>query len=372
MVDLGFIRLDCRQFKGNAPCQLNSSCKSCSHYQPQGKKILIIKLSAVGDVLRTTCILHGLKRKYPQSFIAWLTKKESRDLLKGNSFIDRLLIYSPDAIHRLELERFDILISLDKEDEATTLATAVEAKRKIGFGLDRKTGNLIPLNKESLYAFKLGICDELKFRQNQKTYPEIIFEMAGLKYQNDEYILNIQDSDKVYAKELFSKIGIKNNDLIIGLNTGAGDRFANKAWTEDGFVELIRLIRANTQAKVLLLGGPQETQRNASTLSKSGNLAYDAGCNHSLSQFAAIVDFCALVVSGDTTALHIAIALKKKVVALFGSTAHQEIELYGRGRKILSDIKCRPCYRKACEKQINCMSLIKPAEVFQAISKLLL
>lgn len=339
--------------------------------QPQGNKILVIKLGAAGDVLRTTSILHGLKRKYPQSFISWLTKQESLDLLKNNPLIDRVLSYGPDALQQLRLEHFDILISLDKEEEATTLATDTSAKRKVGFGLDRKTGNLIPLNKESIYAFQLGLSDELKFRQNQKTYPQIIFEMALLEYQNDEYILNIPESDKVYAKGLLSGIGADDNGLIIGLNTGAGTRFAHKAWTEDGFVELIHLIRANTTAAVLLLGGAQEIQRNASIAKNVGNLAFDTGCNHTLSQFAAIVDFCALVVSGDTTAMHIAIALKKNVVALFGSTCAQEIELYGRGRKIFSEIECRPCYRKECDKAINCMSLIKPAEVFQAINKLL-
>jgi len=371
MVGLSFIRLDCRHFKGDKPCPLNSSCKSCSHYQTQGKKILIIKLSASGDVLRTTPILHGLKRKYPLSFITWLTKKESQDLLKTNPFIDRLLVYGLEAIERIKLERFDILIALDKEDEATALASLARAKRKIGFGLDRKTGNLIPLNKESRYAFELGLSDELKFRHNQKTYPEIIFEMAALEYQNDEYTLNISEVDKAYAKELLSEIEANDNGLIIGLNTGAGDRFAHKAWTEDGFVELIRLIRANTAAAVLLLGGPQEIQRNASIAKKVGNLAFDTGCNHTLSQFSAIIDFCSLIVSSDTTALHIAIALKKKTVALFGSTCQQEIELYSRGQKLFSDIKCRPCYKKDCEKQINCMTLIKPVEVFQAINKLL-
>lgn len=339
--------------------------------EPRAKKILVIKLGASGDVLRTTPILAGLKRKYPQSFITWLTRKESLDLLKNNHLISRLLSYSPAALTRLKSEYFDTLISLDKEDEATTLAMEVSAKRKIGFGLDTKTGKLAPLNKESRYAYKLGICDELKFRVNKKTYPEIIFEMASLKYQRDEYILNLGDNDKAYAKRLLSKIGLKPTDLIIGLNTGAGYRFANKAWTPDGFVELIRLIRANTRAKPLLLGGPQEVRRNAGILSRTGNLGYDAGCAHTLGQFAAIVNFCPLVVSGDTTAMHIAIALKKKVVALFGSTCVQEIELYGRGKKIFPDIKCRPCYKQECAKKINCMNSIRPVEVFQAIQGLL-
>jgi ADP-heptose:LPS heptosyltransferase len=335
------------------------------------QKILIIKLGAIGDVLRTTPILRGLKRKYPRSSISWLTLKESRDLFKGNSLIKRLFIYGPDALRRLRLESFDILISLDKEKEATILAGELKAKRKIGFGMDKETGDLIPLNKESLYAFKLGISDELKFKENKKTYPEIIFEMASLKYQNDGYILNIPDSARAYARCLLSKMGIKNNALIIGLNTGAGSRFANKAWTEEGFLELIRLILAHTPAVPLLLGGPQEKLRNSRILSKSGGLTYDAGCNHSLARFAAIVDLCSLVVSGDTTAMHVAIALQKKVVALFGSTCAQEIELYGRGRKIFSAIKCRPCYKKQCGKKINCMNSIKPAEVLRAISQLL-
>ncbi len=335
------------------------------------QKILVIKLGAIGDVLRTTPILHGLKRKYPWSLISWLTQEESRDLLKDNPLVDRLLIYGPDTLSRLALERFDVLISLDKEYEATSLATVLRAKIKIGFGWDKKTGKMIPLNKESLYAFRLGISDELKFRQNQKTYPEIIFEMAGLKYRNDEYILKLKDSDRAYAAQLLSRIKLNTKTSIIGLNTGAGTRFANKAWTEDGFVELTRFLGANTRSKVLLLGGPQESRRNARIISRVRGLAYDTGSNHSLSRFAAIIGFCTLVVSGDTTALHIAIALKKKVVALFGSTCAQEIELYGRGRKIFSDIKCRPCYRKICHKRINCMSLIKPSEVFRAIQDLL-
>ncbi|MDD5167019.1 MAG: glycosyltransferase family 9 protein [Candidatus Omnitrophica bacterium] len=343
----------------------------CSRHQTKVKKILIIKLGARGDVLRTTPILRGLKKKYPQSFISWLTQSESQDLLKDNSLIDRLFLYSLKTIQGLEIEKFDILICLDKETEAITLASRVQSKEKIGFGLDKKTGNVFPLNKESLYAFNLGLSDELKFRQNRKTYPEIIFEMAGLGYQKDEYILKVSDADRKYAQGLLSKIGIDNNDPIIGLNTGAGSRFANKAWTEEGFVELVKLIHDKARAKVFLLGGPEEEERNKRIASKVGNLACDIGCYHSLGQFMAIVEASNLIVSGDTTAMHIAIALKKPVVAIFGSTCEQEIELYGRGIKLTSNIDCRPCYKTECKKEANCMVLIKPTEVLQAIQRLL-
>ena len=77
------------------------------------------------------------------------------------------------------------------------------------------------------------------------------------------------------------------------------------------------------------------------------------------------------MVSGDTIAMHIAIALRKLVVAIFGPTCAQEIELYGRGRKIVSKLECSPCYKRECNKEINCMSTISLDEVYHAVLDLL-
>ncbi len=362
------IRSDCRNSKKHKlPQPVDATCLSPSNVSPYIKKILIIKLAAVGDVLRTTPILRGLNRKYPQNSITWITEKESVGLLENNSSIDRLLCYDSANLELLKNEEFDILICLDKEREATTLVSQLSAKEKLGFGIDTTTDNLIALNKASEYALELGLSDELKFKKNRKTYPEIVFEMAELVYQNDEYILNISDSDARYAQDLLNKLELCPNRVIIGLDTGAGSRFVNKAWTEEGFVELIRLIRANLDVEILLLGGPQERQRNIRIARQALGLAHNVGCDHSFRQFAAIESKCCLIVSGDTAALHIAVALGKLVVALFGSTCDQEIELYGRGVKVASSMECRPCYKNSCDKDVNCMNSITAAEVFKSI-----
>ena len=91
------LKADCKYFPGDRPCVFNKIkgqlCNDCSYYSPVGFKVLIIKLDAVGDVLRTTSILPSIKRKFPDSHITWLTKSSSKDLFKNNSFIDSLLIY---------------------------------------------------------------------------------------------------------------------------------------------------------------------------------------------------------------------------------------------------------------------------------------
>ncbi|MBI4618826.1 MAG: glycosyltransferase family 9 protein [Desulfobacterales bacterium] len=364
------LRLDCKHFVGEKPCRYKLLCEDCDKYAPMGSRILIIKLAAMGDVLRTTPILRGFKRKYPESHITWLTDENVYGLLKENPLIDRLLVFNVETVLRLEVEEFDLLLCLDKEPRATALAIKIKAKEKLGFGMSPE-GNVFPLNEESVYLFKLGLSDPLKFVINAKTYPELIYESSRLEYQQDEYILTIPDEDVNYARSFLLKHGISEEALIIGLNTGAGDIFANKAWTIDCFVELIETVSSEMDAKILLLGGPNEIQRNREICSRIKYLVYDVGCHNTLQQFCALINLCDLVVSGDTIAMHIAIALRKLVVAIFGPTCAQEIELYGRGRKIVSELGCGPCYKRECNKEVNCMNTISVDEVYHAVLDLL-
>jgi heptosyltransferase-2 len=350
-----------------------SSCRRCRHFSPLGRRILIIKLSATGDVLRTTPLLYGLKKKYPLSHITWLTGCPAFYLLKGNPLIDRLLCYNGETADYLRSREFDLVACFDKEERAAALASSLRARTKAGFGIDRHSGAVCALNRASRYAFLLGVCDDLKFRSNRKTYQEIIFESVGLKYRGEEYILPLPSEEKDRAGEFLSGLGIRKGDPLIGVNTGAGDAFAHKTWNERGFVSLVEMISGRMpESSILLLGGRKESGLNARlALQFSGRRVYDCGGYHSLPRFAAIIGRCSALVSGDTTAMHIAIALRVPVAAVFGSTCENEIDFYGRGAKVVSSLDCRPCYRKECGKTPNCMDSIPAGEVFSVLSGLL-
>jgi heptosyltransferase-2 len=334
-----------------------------------GKSILIIKLSSIGDVLRTTPLLYGLKAKYGDSYITWLTNPDSLTILEGNNFIDRLLIYNLDSVIRIQVEEFDIVVNLDKEKGAASLAETVKAKEKFGYGLS-KEGNLYPLNKEAEYGFMLGLSDELKFRTNRKSYQEIIFETAGLTFNKEEYIINLDNSQDNFKKSFLEKYALYDYDIKIGLNTGCGSVFPFKKWSVSGFIELIDILVSKLNAKILLLGGRNEEVCNKEILKKVSTKVFNTGCSNNLKEFISIIDCCDFVVSADTLAMHLAIALKKKVVALFGPTCAQEVDLYGRGIKIISSKKCAPCYKKDCFEENTCMDLISAEEVFNAVQKL--
>ncbi len=367
---MGLWRSDCRYFLGDRPCKFKRICEGCVQYQPMGKRILIVKLAAIGDVLRTTPLLTGLKRAYPQSHITWVVDKEAYPLLKNNPLIDRLLTFDFSFTLPLELETFDLIMGLEKEPRGAALVSKVKADMKKGFGLGPE-GNIYPLNRASEYAFFLGLSDEEKFYRNQKTYPELIFEIAEIDYRQDEYLLFPAPEDIAFAEAFAEKAGLRKGEVVIGLNTGAGGVFANKAWTVEGYVKIIQKLAERPKTRLLLLGGPGERERNRKILNQVKKAVFDTGCENTLGQFAALIGLCDLAVTGDTTALHLAIGLKKKVVAIFGPTCAQEIELYGRGEKILSSASCAPCYRRKCEVSPNCMEAIAPEEVMQKIRTLL-
>ena len=336
-------------------------------------EILIIKLGAMGDVLRTTPLLTALKIKYPSCRLTWLVDQESAEVLRGNPLIDTLAVFSEPELARLKKRPFDLAVNLDKEPEALEAISVVSARDKKGFGR-AADGSLCALDPASEYAYRLGVEDELKFRVNEKSYQQISFEQLGLSFREEEYLLPIAAQDTAFAKNHLRKIGASEDFLggrfLIGLNTSSGRRFAGKKLPLDTYLDMIRGFHEEMDAATLLLGGPDEAERNREIERRSEARAFNAG-SHSIKRFAAIVKECDLVVSGDTLAMHVAIAMKTPVVAFFGSTCAAEIHLYGRGRKIASGLYCSPCYLHDCPIGEQCMKDMSAEVILQASKEIL-
>lgn len=236
----------------------------------------------------------------------------------------------------------------------------------MGFGRD-KNGTLKALDVLSEYAYRLGIDDELKFRQNQKSYQEISFEQAGLIFKKEEYLFDLDSDSLDFADKHLRRLGIFSGSdrPLVGLNTGSGTRFAGKKLPAETWAALADKFYLDSGATVLLLGGKDEIERNARIAALAKYPVVQTG-SHSIQRFAALVRACRVVLSGDTTAMHIAIAVKTPVIAYFASTCAPEIELYGRGKKIVSGIDCAPCYKKICPINEKCMTDFEAEPLYQA------
>ncbi len=360
-------RSDCRHFAGDRPCAFQEECTGCTNHQPWKRSCLIIKLAAKGDVLRTTPLAAALKRDDPNLKVTWLTDHDAAPLLDHNPSIDNLLCFDAASLTQLSAQSFTRIICLDKEPRAAALATILEADQKAGFGWHAK-GYLVPLDKRSRYLYELGLSDQLKFRTNRKSYQQLIIEMAGLEYVSQKYQYIPSEEEIGWATEYLGKL-IRNQSRIplIGLNTGVGRAFPTKSWAALNYAWLAKAVKKAGIGLPVLLGGPDELPlvKNISRLAP-GTAA--AACDLDIRRFAALISRLDIIVSADSLAMHLGIALDKKVIALFGPTCQQEIELYGRGEKLSAGAECSPCYRQSCS-SLKCMDGISPEAVLAAVKR---
>jgi heptosyltransferase-2 len=151
---------------------------------------------------------------------------------------------------------------------------------------------------------------------------------------------------------------------LIGLNTGCGDRWTTRLWSEEKWVALIGLLQQQ-QYQVVLLGGEQEDARNQQ-LSKRTGAAYFG--YFKLEQFINLMYQMDVIVTQVTMAMHIAIALQKKMVLMNNIFNPYEFELYGRGAIVQPDKECACYFRGTCRYGVSCMEDLPPEKVLLQVN----
>jgi len=327
---------------------------ACAHYDPVEEHILIIKLGALGDVIRTTPLLHRLKREFPHARITWLTQYPE----VVPSLVDRTLPFSLASIVTLRSIHFDIIYNLDKDPEACALTDQLHGHVKRGFIL--RDGVVAPLDPAGEQKYLTGVFDDVS-KANTKSYPQEIFEICGFTFQGERYILDRPDTPG-------RRWNISAKKKVIGLNTGCGGRWTSRLWPEKSWVTLARTLKRKGY-EVILLGGELEHRKNLSLAKKSGARYFG---HFPLQEFIGLVDRCDLVVTGVTMATHIAIGLGKKLVLFNNIFNKHEFELYDQGTLIEPERPCTCFYQPTCTNpEYRCMEHLSVQSVVTACEELL-
>ncbi len=392
---LADLRTDCREFRWERPCAPHKregvTCPDCPHYDPvedppahsilpehlevgsrdrQQGGVLIVKLAAAGDVLRTTALLPAIRRRYPGVKVTWVTQPEAAGLFVGNDQVDEVLTTdAPGLMARLAKVTFRAVFCPDADQQTAALAASARSKARHGFTMDER-GAIVPLNNAAEHWLRMGISDHLK-KANTETYQSLLAKALGLDPAAvGRPILEATAADVDWAVALMAEHGLC--PPIVGINTGAGRRWRHKRWTRQHQAEFVTKM-AEKGTGVLLLGGVEEAQTH-SELCRDGAEAriLSAGSGLSYGRFAAAIQSCQVLVTGDTLALHVATARGVPVVVLFGPTSAAEIELYGQGVKIQPEgLPCLVCYLPDCDVEPHCQELISADQVALAVETLL-
>lgn len=360
--------LSCRRFNGYKPCFPDHDCftNGCREHDPAGTRILIINLDAMGDVLMTTSQLPALKKKYPVSEIHWLTEKISAPLLLNNQYIDKVHVFSYESLLVLENIEFDVAVNLDKSQKAASALNKIKAEKKMGFGLS-STGKIIPVNEGAVYNYRLGMDDHLKFRVNTRTKTDYVAETMEIDYDRSDYVFKFTENELEYIRNFRSLVGIRESDFVVGFNTGCSTLFPNKKMTVDQHIKLIQKFIDETNFRIMLLGGPEDKERNEHINSAFSGKIINTPVSDGVRKGACYESLADVIITGDSFGLHLGIALKKYTIVWFGLSCHTEIDLFDRGVKFYPrDLFCSPCWKKSCPYNLECVDMIDLDGMFRA------
>lgn len=356
------VRRDCVHFRGHIPCKPNkdfgSICSDCTHYQAIEKRILIIKLGALGDVIRTTPLIALFRKKYPNCQITWLT--QSPAILPKNA-LDTIYGLSETSLFILQNSSFDIAINLDKDPEACMLVSKIEAVQKFGFTWENNA--VAPCTDAAEHKLITGFFDAYS-KANTQSYLEEIFEICHETFKHEPYLIELHQEKAVeWRKTLQEKAQGKP---IVALNTGCGPRWNTRLWQAHHWVELAKSLE-NQGYFPMFLGGELEHEKNQEMALVNGTF-YPG--HFDLETFISLVSACDIVVTQVTMMMHIATALQKKMVLMNTIFNPKEFELYGRGVIVGPPEPCTCYYGNTCLKGLPCMEHISASTVSNAVLSL--
>ncbi|NJK95582.1 MAG: glycosyltransferase family 9 protein [Bacteroidetes bacterium] len=352
------LKFDCRYFRGHIPCipnkLRNKVCGNCDEYSPVSKRILIIKLGAIGDVIRTTPLAVRFKKIYPECHITWLT--HSPDVLPAD-LIDVILKFDFPSVYAVQHQIFDIAINLDKETEACSLLKDIDAKQKFGFTW--QNSHIALATPQAEHKLITGLFDNIS-KTNTKNYLEEIFEICHLNFEGEPYVLNFNKALAEKWKVIKEKAGEKK---AVGLNTGCGKRWQTRLWPDDYWLMLIEGLKQNNLFPVLL-GGADEHEKNLVLEAASG--AFYPG-HYSLQEFISLTSNCDVIVTQVSMMMHIAMGLHKPLVLMNNIFNPHEFYLYNNGVILGPESGCDCYYGNTCKRERHCMLDLTPQKVLEQV-----
>ncbi len=334
-------------------------------------RILIVKLSAIGDVVQSLPALEAIKRTFPHSNIDWAVEAAASGILEGHPLIDRLLVSRrkewmrmlkrPSTflcglrgfrgfIGELRGRRYDIAIDLQGLLKSGIVMCLVRAKRKIGFAGTRELSHLF-LN-ERLPAYDAD-------KHALERYLDVA-RYLGAVDPSPNCTLPV-GRELAVMRERVRGIDAEGRKLVI-INPVA--RWNTKLWQEDKFAQLADRLVLERNAVVVLTGSAGDREVTGRIRAMMRQQAVDWAGETTLRELAALATMADLFITTDTGPMHLAAAAGTRVVALFGPTAPWRTGPYGPGHVVVrAGLACSPCFRRACDEGVRCMEAISVEDV---------
>ncbi len=347
------------------------------------RSILIVKLSAIGDVIQTLPMLEALKRQYPQTHIDWVVEEEASNLLLNHPRVNRVIISRRKSwlkkvlkpgefgktlgeisrfVRDLRSQHYDLIIDNHGIFKSGLVMLLSRGRRKIGFQASAGIAD------EGSYFFTHERYKPLSIERHAlERYLDLVSQM-GVQVEQAALQFPVPPDSLKGAETLLGQKVLGSRPLVV-LHPAA--KWETKQWPAEKFARLISAL-ARRKATVVITGSPRDEGPVGEILHQTGGdsaKALNLVGKTNLMELAGLFSLSDLVLCPDTGPMHLAAAVKAPLIALFGPTAPWRTGPYGNNPLIIrKGLPCSPCFKKKCQ-TMECMNSISVEEVLAAVEQ---
>jgi 3-deoxy-D-manno-octulosonic-acid transferase/heptosyltransferase-1 len=344
--------------------------------------ILIVKLSAIGDVIHTLPALNALRGRFPEAHITWLVEEAASPLVLGHEALDRVLVsrrktwvkglltshYLDNVkqifsfIGELRDTTYDVILDFQGLLKSGVLIGLTRGKRKIGFdrGMEHAEESHLFLN-ERVAPVDMDI--------HALTRTMMLLESSlGIVSNDIVFGLPLSAEDRAVARRLLTAGRDRLDGPIVAVHPAA--KWETKLWDNCKFSRLCDILIRKYNARLVLTGEGCDRSMIETIRSDMCERANNLAGKTTLKTLAALFEMVDCVISTDTGPMHLAAAAGTPVVALFGPTAPWRTGPFGSGHRVVrAELECSPCFKRTCTTR-QCMKAITVDEVLEAVEEL--
>ncbi|MCM8760759.1 MAG: lipopolysaccharide heptosyltransferase II [Candidatus Omnitrophica bacterium] len=338
------------------------------------KRILIIRLDRIGDVLLSTPAIKAVRRAYPDSYIAVMVRPYARQIVEGNPNINEIIIYDKEGrekdflgniefIGNLRKKRFDLAIILHPTQRAHLITALAGIPVRLGY--DTKWGRL--LTKRVPHKKQLGLKHEIDYTLDLVRY-------IGIEATDRSLYMPLNAGSEQKIEKIFKEYGIHNNDLVIAINPGAS--CPSKRWPAENFAAVTRSLISKYGVKTVILSGIGDKVFADKVAFLLDNRCLNLAGKTDVADIASVLKRCRLFISNDSGPVHICCAVGTPVVAIFGrSDRGLSPERWGplgdRDIILHKYVGCDICLAHECKIGFKCLEAVTVNDVLEAASHIL-
>ena len=325
------------------------------------ERILLIRLSSLGDIVLTTPAIRAVRAHFPDAYIAMLVAKQSAEIPRENPHLNEIITFDRLAknkdtgemlrvMRQLRTRKFTLTIDLQRKFRTEMLMSFSGAAERIGKG-----------------RFSTVRVPEQGNKHATAHYFDLL-HAAGIPAEDQRLELFLSESERLEAAQRFDAAGVNDRQLKVGLFPGAGWKL--REWMPERFAAIGDKLVQHFNANVLIFGGPKEAELVQTVANLMNAQAIPFAGNLGVRQLAACLEKCDLFLTNDTGPMHIAAAVGTPTVSLFGPGNHIRFQPLGTSHQTIRHaVPCSPCkqFTDKCKDNI-CMKGISVDEVWQSVS----